>query len=140
MSNRGQKTSGKAIRDAERARGWKVNLAPYKDTVPVFNEQGGPIMRGTEQLTETVDFDVKETLASMCFNRDLQLEPEGMFKAKAIADKIRGANKTVMLDNAEMEHIRKAYKALKGLPERFVEFLTRIRDAEEITLGEIKED
>tara|TARA_Y100000310_G_C20659512_1_gene803907 strand:- start:1368 stop:1775 length:408 start_codon:yes stop_codon:yes gene_type:complete len=124
---------------AEQAKGWKINLAPYKNEVPVFNDQGGLIVRGTEQVTEEVDFDVKETLASLCFNRDLQLEPEGMFKAKEIADKIRSANKTVVLDNEEMEHIRKAYKNLKGLPERFVEFLGRIRDAEVIQLAQVDE-
>jgi|TARA_R100000501_G_C2613618_1_gene107604 hypothetical protein len=136
MSN---EQKGKAKRDAERAKGWRINLAPYKHEVGVFTEQGSPVLRGTEQVMQIKDFDVKDTLASMCFNRDLQLEPEGMFKAKDIADKIRSANKTVVLDNEEMEHLRKAYRLLKGLPEGFVEFLSRIRDAEEIALAQVDE-
>ena len=126
----------KAIEDAEKAKGWKIDLRPYKHEKFLFNENGNPVMKGTEQVMETTDFDVKESLAGLCFNRDMMLEVEDMFKAKEIADKIRGAKNSVILDTAQMEHIRKGYKLLKGLPEDFVEFLERIRDAEEVSLKE----
>ncbi len=116
----------------------KAILGKKVGMTQVFDEHGDAIIRGTKQVMEVTDFDVKSSLAGLCFNQNLQLDPEGMFKAKDLADKIRGAQHSVILDNAEMEHIREAYKYLKGLPERFVEFMERIRDAEEISLQEVE--
>jgi hypothetical protein len=83
-------------------------------------------------------FDVAESMASMCFSSDLRLDVDGMFRAKSIADKIReagtGGKPSVVLDEQEMRHVRDAYQLLKGLPEHFVEFLRRIRDAERVEL------
>tara|TARA_Y100000310_G_scaffold144966_1_gene144322 strand:- start:1943 stop:2386 length:444 start_codon:yes stop_codon:yes gene_type:complete len=139
VNRKAQKTTGKDIRDSERVKGWKIDLRPYKQKLSVFNEQGMPVMRGTEQVEEVVDFDVKETLAGMCFTNKLMENPDIMFKAKAIADKIRAANNSVIVDNDEMEHLREAYALVNGLPERFIEYLERIRDAEEIRLKEDSE-
>ena len=127
----------KAQVEAERTQGWKIDLRPYKQELPLFDEHGSPVRRGTQQVMEESDFDVKDSLAGLCFNRGLMLDAEQMFKAKAIADKVRGANQHVILDEVEMEHVRKGYRMLKGLPERFMEFLSRIKNAEEVKLGEV---
>jgi len=107
-------------------KGWKINLKPYTKEVIQGIKYDDP------------EFDVKDTMAGLCFNQALQLDPEAMFKAKDIADKIRGSKDSVILDNAEMEHIRKAYKCIKGAPEYFIEFMRRIRDAEEVSMHEVK--
>ncbi len=108
--------------------GWKINLKPYK--------HDSYILKNGQDVKVVKDFDVVESLAGLVFNQDLKLDTEGMFRAKAIADKIRAAGDTVILDEKEMEHVNEAYKTLKGLPEHFIEFLKRIRDAEKVELTE----
>ena len=83
-----------------------------------------------------IELDVRDNLASMLFHTELKLGPEEMFKAKDLADKIRGAGSHVLLDKSEMDRLKRSYGVLKGLPERFIELLSRIRDAEEVSLKE----
>jgi len=42
----------------------------------------------------------------------------------------------VILDKDEMAMVKRAYDALKGVGENMIEFLSRIKDAEEIQLKE----
>ena len=116
--------NAKAERKAASLTGFKINLKNYKVEGPE-----GP--DGTE-----VVMDIKENLATMLFHPELKLAPEEMFKAKDLSDKIRKAGDSVLLDRIEMDRIKRSYVVLKGLPERFIEFLSRIRDAEEVSLKE----
>ena len=113
----------KEARKAESLQGWKIDVRSYK--VPNPAEEG-----------KMIELDVKDNLASMLFHTDLKLGAEDMFKAKDLADKIRASDKYVLLDKSEMDRIKRSYVILKGLPERFIEFLERIRDAEEVSLKE----
>ena len=116
--------TAKAERKAASLTGFKLNLKNYKVEGPE-----GP--DGAE-----VVMDVKDNLVTMLFHPELKLAPEEMFKAKDLADKIRASGDSVLLDRIEMDRIKRAYACLKGLPERFIEFLSRIRDAEEVSLKE----
>jgi len=116
-------SKAKEARREEKLKGFKIDVRSY--TVP------DPANPGTDGT-----IDVKDNLASMLFHTELKLGPEEMFKAKDLADKIRAANGTVLVDKIEMERIKRSYALLKGLPERFIEFLSRIRDAEEVSLKE----
>ena len=111
---------------ATNVQGWKINLKPY--------QYDGLAVRDGLEVKVTRGFDVVESLASLVFSRDLALDPDGMFRAKDIADKIRAAGETVTLDEQEMEHLNEAYKLLRGLPEYFIECLARIRDAVRVEL------
>jgi len=116
-------SKAKEARRMEGLKGWKINLKNYQVPDPTSETGFGTI-------------DVADNLASMLFHTELKLAPEEMFKAKELADKIRAANGTVLVDKIEMERIKRSYALLKGLPERFIEFLSRIRDAEEVSLKE----
>ena len=116
--------TAKAARRAEALKGFKIDTRSY--TVP---GPGGPD-------SEDFEMDVKDNMATMLFHAELKLAPEEMFKAKDLADKIRASGDYVLLDKIEMERIRRSYVLLKGLPERFIEFLSRIRDVEEVSLKE----
>lgn len=116
-------SKAREARQAEKLQGWKIDVRNYQ--VPDPTSEGG---------TGTID--VKDNLASMLFHTELKLGPEEMFKAKDLADKIRASGNYVLLDKPEMERIKRSYVLLKGLPERFIEFLSRIRDAEEVSLKE----
>ena len=113
----------KEARREEKLKGWKIDLRNY--TVP---DPANPKAEGT--------IDVKDNLASMLFHTELKQGPEEMFKAKDLADKIRASGDYVLVDKPEMDRIKRSYALLKGLPERFIEFLGRIRDAEEVSLKE----
>ncbi len=118
--------SGKTAKEARRAEaliGFKIDIRSY--TVP---DLANPGTEGT--------IDVKDNLTAMLFHTELKQGPEEMFKAKDLADKIRASGDYVLLDKIEMERIKKSYVLLKGLPERFIEFLSRIRDVEEVPLKE----
>ncbi len=114
----------KAARKADALVGFKINTKSYEVPDPAKGEG------------EVGTIDVKDNLATMLFHTELKLAPEEMFKAKDLADKIRASGDSVLLDKIEMERIKRSYALLKGLPERFIEFLSRIRDAEEVSLKE----
>ena len=116
--------TAKAERKAESLVGFKVDVRSYMVPNPA-SESG-----------EMVELSVKDNLVSILFHSDLKLGAEDMFKAKDLADKIRAAKDYVLVDKSEMERIKRSYAMLKGLPERFIEFLERIRDAEEVSLKE----
>ena len=113
----------KEARRMEGLKGWKIDLKNYQVPDPT-----------SESGTGTID--VKDNLASMLFHTELKQGPEEMFKAKDLADKIRASGDYVLVDKPEMDRIKRSYALLKGLPERFIEFLSRIRDAEEVSLKE----
>ena len=109
-------------------RGWKINIEPYHYSVVIVDDG--------QEVASMRQFDVTESLAALCFNKGLELDIDGMFFAKRTADRIRAAIGSVTLDEKEMAHVRTAYQLLRGLPENFIEFLERIRDAEAVELTE----
>jgi len=126
----------KEARAAEKLKGWKINLRSYETSTPEFYPNGDPVMKDGEQASKVEVVDVQENLAAMLFNTGLRLGPEELFKAKDLADKIRRADDYVLLDQIQMDRVKAAYLMLVGIPERYVEFLMRIRDAEEVPLKE----
>lgn len=128
--------SARAARAAGKLKGWRINIRSYMVETPTFYPDGRPVMKDGEPVMERDTLSVQDNLASMLFHVELKLAPEELFKAKDLADKIRAAKDTVLLDTIEMERIKRAYVHLIGLPERFIEFLMRIRDAEEVSLKE----
>ncbi len=115
-------------------KGWKINVAPYETETPVVDVTGAPVMRDGKPIKKKENVDVKDNLADMLFNPQLKLRPEELFEAKDLADKIRASEDTLILDTKEMDAVKRAYNALRGLPEQLIEFLRRIKDAEEIEL------
>ena len=114
----------KEARKAESLQGWKIDVRSYM--VPNPMAEGG----------EAVELSVKDNLVSILFHSELKLGAEEMFKAKDLADKIRAAKNYLLVDKSEMDRLKRSYAIVKGLPERFIEFLGRIRDAEEVSLKE----
>lgn len=126
-------------KEAGQVKGWRINLTPYQVRVPIRDSEGNPVMRNGAPIIREDTLDVVHNLCTTLFNTNLRLKPEDMFKTKDIVDKIRAAKSgRVILDDAEMELLRKAYNALTGLPEHFIEFLRRIRDAEQVELMEVE--
>ena len=123
MSESKAKEARREEKRVDSLKGFKIDLSNYEVPDPTSDSGKGTI-------------DVADNLASMLFHTELKLAPEEMFKAKDLADKIRASRDYVLLDKIEMERIKRSYAILKGLPERFIEFLSRIRDAEEISLKE----
>lgn len=134
------KAERKVTREAERSTGWKIDIRPYKVRVPDFDDRGQLKAKGGKPVLKEDDFDVQGSLCDILFNRDLQLKPEEGFKAYDLAKKIRAAKSHVILDGEEIAMVRKAYEALKGVSENMVEFLRRVRDAEQVKLGEVSDE
>ncbi len=128
--------TAKEARAAEKLKGWKIDIRSYTADIPIFDAANKPLIREGKPAVEQVPVDVQDNLAKMLFHTGLQQGPEEMFKAKDLADKIRAAKDFVLLDREEMDRIKKSYALLKGLPEHYIEFLRRVRDAEEVSLKE----
>lgn len=139
MSQKEAKAERKVVKEAERSTGWKIDIRPYKVRIPDFDDRGQLKAKDGKPVMKEDDFDVRGSLCDILFNRDLQLKPEDGFKAYDLAKKIRSANSHIILDGQEIAQVRKAYEALKGVSENMVEFLRRIRDAEMVKLGEVKD-
>ena len=121
-------------------KGWRIDVRNYEVEVPKMNEQTGqPVIKGGRPVMVKDDFDVKDSLAAILFNRELDLTIEKTFEAKELADKIRAAKgKYVIVDQKDMDRIRAAYNVIKSPPEIQLEFFARIRDAEEVDLEPAK--
>lgn len=133
------KAEKRATREAEQSKGWKIDIRPYKVMTPDMDEKGMLKMaRGRPVMLED-EFDVQGSLADILFNRDMNLKAEEAFEAYDVAKKIRAAKTHVVLDSKEMSLVRRSYEALRGVSENMVEFCRRIKDAEEIQLGEVKD-
>lgn len=128
--------TAKEARRAEKLRGWKIDIRSYEVEMPVFNSEGRPVMVDGKPAMQYDALSVRDNLSSMLFHAELRQGPEEMFKAKDLADKIRAAEDYVLIDKTELDRINASYKLLKGLPEHFLPFLMRIRDAEEVSLKE----
>lgn len=128
--------NAKVARAAEKLKGWKIDIRSYTVDIPIFTAAGRPLEKDGKPVIEKETVDVQDNLARMLFHTGLQQGPEDMFKAKDLADKIRAAKDSILLDKTELERIKKSYDLLKGLPEHYIEFLRRIRDAEEVQLTE----
>lgn len=122
--------------DTDKLKGWKIDIRSYTATITMFGADGRRVMKDGAPVVVQDVMDVQEDLASMLFHTGLKQGPDEMFKAKDLADKIRAAEGSVLLDQKEMDRIMKSYELLKGLPEHYIEFLQRIRDAEEVSLKE----
>jgi len=123
--------------DSTGIKAWRIDLKPYKAMVQVRDSDGEPVYRNGLPVTREDTIDVRHNLCTMLFNPSLRLNPDSMFQTKDIVDRIRQTQiGYVILDAAEMDYVKKAYNALVGLPEQFIEFLTRIRDAEQVNLEE----
>jgi len=135
------KKQAKAERKAERARGWKIDVRNYKVKVADFDENTGRVKtKGGRPVMVDDEFDMQGSLCDILFNRELQNKPEDAFKAHDLAEKIRAASKFVILDNEEMNMLRKAYDKLTGVTENMIEFCRRIRDAEKVGLKEAESE
>ena len=132
------KADRRAVRDAEKLKGWKIDIRPYEVRVMDVDEKGQVRMKGGKPVWTTDEFDVQGSLADIIFNRDLNLKPAEAFEAYDLSKKIKSAKMHVVLDSKEMAMVRRAYDSLKGIGENMVPFLMRIRDAEEIQLAEVK--
>ena len=110
---------------------WKINLADYSVPLapPVRDEEG--------VLRSEANFNVKESLAQMLFNPELRLSIDQSFEAKDLADKIRSSKDGVLVDQKEMEMLRRSYNVVKSPKEHEMEFFKRIRDAEEVKVEEV---
>ena len=136
MSEKSAKAQRKEEKQAERAKGFKIDVRPYTVQIPDFDEKGTLKTKGGKPVMKDDDFDVQGSLCDILFNRELENKPQDAFKAHDLAVKIRAAKSYVILDKDEMAMVRRAYDALKGVGENMIEFLKRIKDAEEISLKE----
>lgn len=137
--NQKLKAEKRAAREAEKSKGWKIDIRPYTVRVIDMDEKGNVKMAHGKPVFKEDDFDVQGSLCDILFNADLRLTPTEALDAHDLADRIRAAKTHVVLDSREHAMVLRAYDALRGVNENMIGFLKRIRDAEEIQLSEVKD-
>jgi hypothetical protein len=100
---------------AETIQGWTIDLRAYK--VP-----GGT-------------YDVKGSLASLLFNGDQKLTVDEALDNKVLADKIRKAGDSILLDRMDFARIRRAYSSFISPTEDDLEMFRRIKEAASTEVG-----
>lgn len=95
----------------------KINLAPY-----TFNSGN----------KEPLEINVKEQIATLIVNDQLQLNGPNLLKNYRLSEKFKNETKDhILLENEEYVILENAVNIVKGFPVSWVEILERIINAED---------
>lgn len=108
----------------------KINLENYP--FQGFDEKG---------KEKEFPYDVKGSLVTILFNRDLNLDAVELLDRDDLAHKIRDCKeKEVLLEEAEYQKVKQAVDVFKGFSRNDVEFVRRVLKAPQIEVEEKKKD
>jgi hypothetical protein len=100
----------------------KINLTPY-------------LVKVDENGTEK-PFDVKGSIYAALYHPDLKLSAMELLGNDKIAQKVKAAEGSVLLEEAEYEKIKRAFETLRGFDMNDVELVKRVLDAETVEVVE----
>lgn len=107
----------------------RVNLESY--TIQLRDRDSG------EQVE--APYDVKTSLINVLFHPDLELQATELLERDKLAHKILDcSNGFVLLEDAEYGKLEDSLEVCKGLTRNDVEFVKRIREAEQVEVEEKK--
>ena len=113
------------MNDPNTIQGWEINLKDYHVQVGE-KPNGEPILDR---------YDVKGSMVALLFQPRLELTIEQAFEMKDLADKIRKANGSIILDQSDYQRLKRAYNAMRSPAEQDLELFSRIRDAKQIQIN-----
>jgi len=105
----------------------ELNIEPYPINILRRNDATGQIEPATG------NYDVKDSLIGLLFNRDLQLNARDLLERDPLGRKITEAEgPTLLLEEKEYDIIRKAVDTFKGYSRNDVELVKRVYDAKTV--------
>jgi len=84
------------------------------------------VQKGEEQIP----YQIKASMRAMLFNPSLQLNDDGLIRNFEIWNKIKDQENDLFLEDADYNVVLQALKAIRGFNENDLEFVQRIRNAE----------
>jgi hypothetical protein len=80
-----------------------------------------------------MNYDIKDSLIGLLFNRDLQLSARDLLERDPLGRKISDAEgPTLLLENKEFEIIKKAVDTFKGYTRNDIELVKRVYEAKTV--------
>ena len=98
----------------------KIDLTPYT------------VDRGDNHI---LPFEVKQSIVNILFS-DPKLSAQETLVRHAIAEKVRHADRSVLLEDSEYNKVVDAVNAFSGYREDSAEFIVRVLNAEEVSVEE----
>jgi len=102
----------------------RIDLTDYE--VEVLREEG----------KRMEPYFVKDSIESMLYHPDLKLGYKQLFENDRVAQKIRSANGSILLEESEYERVRQAFEGLTGYTKHDVELVRRVMEAPEVAVKE----
>lgn len=97
-----------------------------------------PVKVVTENGVKEVEYNVKDSLVEILFNKALGLGSVSLLKQNILANKILSSDDEVLLEEEEYQRIKTAIDTVEGLTRNDVIFVERILEAETVDVSEKK--
>jgi gamma-glutamylcysteine synthetase len=94
----------------------------------------------TEVLTEdgmkTIPYNVKESIDLAMYHPDLKLGWRELFENDRVAQKIKSANGSVLLEESEYTSIKRVFETIQGFRKQDLELVRRVLEAPKVEVTE----
>jgi hypothetical protein len=100
----------------------KINITPY-------------LVKADDKGTQ-VPYDVRGSIVNSLYHPDLKLSAKELLDNDRLAQKIKGATDSILLEDAEWDKVSAAFNKISGFGINDVELVNRVLNAEEIEVKE----
>lgn len=83
----------------------------------------------------TIPYHVRESMIAILFQPTLKLQAPQLLRQEALADKIKKAGDSILVEEEEYERLLTAINSIEGLTQVEIEFVHRIVDAKKVEVS-----
>lgn len=83
-----------------------------------------------------IPYHVKDSIEVALFHPDLKLNSYGLMQNNKVAQKVKSAQGSILLEESEYQNLRKAVESINGYTKQDIEFVQRVLEAQEVPVKE----
>ena len=83
-----------------------------------------------------IPYHVKDSIDVALFHPDLKLNSYGLMQNNKVAQKIKSAHDSILLEETEYQNLRKSVESINGFLKQDIEFVRRVLEAPEVQVKE----
>lgn len=83
-----------------------------------------------------IPYHIKDSIEVALYHPDLKLNSYGLMKANKVDQKIKSAQDTILLEEADYDTLKMAIETITGFTKQDVEFVRRVLEAPEVEVKE----